>query len=339
MATPANYLDEQIRSQQAQHASVTDTHQWLTRYIFSPFKDCGLSLKLQGDFGIVGAIKAGYIIPITRRQQWIMDYGEVKNVPTYADGSYHPSSLGVSTMKPTDRAPSRVVEAIFRIFNAYHDTGQNEDNGICEIEALRGSDDMELLREVNDFCLPKVDGETGEAITYSAASQQIAQLKKAISSAPTLLHRSVAEQLVAATLQSVVWAKWHYAGLKADMEDKARTGKDRLSPLDAAVCRWLERPEPQYRSNLAGEAQPVVIQQGQTVATPAPRPTVQCESCGGISNLLANGQRPKFCGVCREPFGSEAVVKEAATELVIETERPKRGRPAKAEEVKNDPLI
>jgi hypothetical protein len=294
-AAAPDYLNEQISSQQAQHASVTDTHKWLTRYIFVPFRDRGLSLLQQSTLGIVGEIKAGYIIPFTRRQQWIIDYDEVKRVPTYSDGSYHPSSQGVSSMKPTDRAPSRVVDAILRIFNVEHGKPV-EDNGICEVEVLRGIDDMELLRDLNGYCLPE---------RFDKARLQVAQLERAVANAPTQIHREVAEQLLSSTLQSVTWANWHYANLEADMEDRQKTGKDRLSPLDRAVCAWIERQPPKFRTNLTSDMQAVT---GQTVAPAAP--TVQHSRCGGFLNLV-NGKPPEFCHVCNHPFYPNQIVKNA----------------------------
>lgn len=63
-------------------------------------------------------------------------------------------------------------------------------------------------------------------------------------------------------------------------------------PVDAALNRALE-------------PQRVVVEMPQGQAAPEV-PTIQCQTCGSFSNLLADGRPPKICLGCREPFEADA---------------------------------
>jgi len=283
-----NFLDNLISDKQARRPATVDAQPWLARYLFVPFRDRALTILQQQLLGLP-ELRAGYILPITKFKQLIIDYDELKRVPTNYDGTYQPASPGVSTPMLADRAPGVVMVAIYRIFNPHHDTNPQEDNGICEVEVLRGSEDMALLRELQVLCLPG---------TYLTGREQLAQLKKAHAEARDGLSAGVVERLISATETSITWAKWHYHRLQSQMENRARSGKEELSPLDAAVCQWIEQPEPRFRSQLVGEAQPVVMQGAAPVAIPQ----IQCQNCGAFVNLI-NGKAPKQCFVCQSPFG------------------------------------
>jgi hypothetical protein len=200
--------------------------------------------------------------------------------------------------KPFDRTPAEVVEAILTIFNRDHDTGTGEDKGICEVVCLRGNNDLALWREINSFCLPD---------PYKTAREQVAKLQKAVAESADLpsLFGQTAERLLAATRQAQAWARAHYEMLRLQLDDRERSGKYRLSPLDVHVCEWLELPHPRRRSNL-DDGPTVVTQQA---AAPPVRPTVQCFDCGAEANLLPDGAMPKKgCVVCGSAtFGREPV--------------------------------
>ena len=298
-----NFLDTVIADQEARKPAAMDAQPWLARYLFVPFRDRALTILQQGLLGLP-ELRAGYILPITKFKQRIIDYDELKRVPTNYDGTYQPSSEGVSTSKLTDRAPRVVLDAIFRIFNPHHGTNPQEDNGICEIDALRGSEDMVLLHDLQLFALP------GE---YKTARAQMKQLQSAQEEAPSQLYAQVIQRMIEATEQSAAWARWHYQRLRAQMKNQARSGKEELSPLDRAVCEWLELPEPELRGLLADETQQVAMQG----ATAPAIPQTQCLNCGTYVNLI-NGNAPRACYVCANPF-YEA---EAASDDDPKTETP-----------------
>jgi hypothetical protein len=311
MATAPNFLDGVIANQRTMRPTAEDASPWLTRCIFIPFRDRPLSILQMGALGGLTELKAGYVLPLTRYKRADIDYDEMKRVPIGPDGEYQPAALGVSAMKFTDRSPYAVVEAIFRIFNPHHGTDPNQDNGICEVEVLRGNDDMEMLRAINQFCLPEI---------YKTAREQIAQLEEAALADEQALFTQVAERLLESTLQSVEWARWHYSNLEADMEDRKTSGKDRLSPLDVAVCEWIERDPPRFRSNLTGQAQPVIVQGQAPGLTP---PQTQCQTCGAFVNLI-NGQPPKICFVCSTSFYSEVEQTEDVGDVIRQIEAEKK---------------
>jgi len=75
-------------------------------------------------------------------------------------------------------------------------------------------------------------------------------------------------------------------------------------PVDAALNRALE-------------PQPVIVKmEGQTAA-----PTLWCESCGATTNLGPQGQKPKFCPQCREPFESPEPDAQGSLESVAQKSR------------------
>lgn len=302
-SAPEPYLEQIMANQQAMQQTVNTAYALQTRYVFVPFRDRELTLNQMENLGGLPEIRAGKIIPITKYSMLDLDYSEMLEVPRDYDGNFQMVNEGVSRNKLIERPPQDVVAAIFDTFNKNQGVpGSADDNGICEIEVLRGSDDMVQCLALNRYCLPG---------TYKTAREQMAQLENARINAPSTIFASVAARLMQATRQAVIWAEWHYENLTAAMEDKDRSGKRRLSPLDVDVCKWIEKPNPRFKTNLAGDQQTVVVQ-GQIAAQPPP--TVQHKRCGTFLNLV-DGQPPAFCHVCREAFGEEPqVVAPVATE-------------------------
>lgn len=299
MSAPASsYLDDVLNTQASSRPAATDTWARLTRYIFNPFHDRQLTLEQMRTLGGMTEFKADFIIPITEYQMLVKDYDEIGKVPKDYDGEYQWTPHGVDGDKPFDRAPAEVVEAIFTVFNRDHDTGTGEDKGICEVECMRGNNDLTLWREINRYCLPSA---------FKTAREQIAHLEKAGKDSAGLpaLFGQAAERLLKATRQAQAWARGHYEMLRLQLDDRDRTGKYRLSPLDAHVCEWLEYPHPRRRSSLIGDD--VAMRPAQAAAQ------VWCEACGTNTNLSLEGRAPRFCPSCKEPFG-QAEAKPPADE-------------------------
>lgn len=316
MAT-AGYLESLIKDQNARVPQAGDRAFWANRYLFVPFRDRELTMELMGSLGMP-EFKAGVILPITRFRQLGVDNSAVQRVPVGHDGTFLPVAPGIEAFKLRDRAPSVVLDAILRIFNPHHGVDAAQDNGICEVEALKGNEDFDLLRQIQQTCLP--DG-------YTKARLQLLQLAKVLlgkvpasidsmdaiaemthrvqfeqttSKLPVLV-RDVAKRLYLSTETSFTWARWQYHNLQSQMENKDSSGKTRLSPLDAAVCEWIEMPEPRYQSRLASNPQQVVVQQA-AAAVAVERPTVWCPQCGHYSMLGPEGQQPAKCGGCLQPL-------------------------------------
>jgi len=322
MATPASYLDTLLKDQQARQPAKIDIAYWANRFLFVPFNDRSMTMELMGSLGLP-ELKAGLILPITRFRQMIVDNTAVQRVPVGYDGRFVAVAPGIEEMKWKDRPPSVVFDAIMRIFNPYAGVDPAQDNGIREVDALRGNEDFDLLSQIQHTCLPE---------HYRTGRQQLLQLASiAIGSAPKslatdadvanlskrvqfeqstnklpVLTRDVAKRLFEATEVAFAWCRWHYHSLQSAMENQARTGKDRLSPLDAAVCEWIEMPEPRYQSRLASNPQQVVVQ--QSAPTVEAKQGVWCVECGNTTPFGPEGQRAKKCGSCFQAFPVEEPV-------------------------------
>lgn len=314
----ASYLQEVLLTQAALQPVANDAFSLLTRYVFIPFWSRELSLEDMRNLGGMPTLEAGYIIPIIKYQTREPAYEEIAKVTIdpFVGGYVH-TPYGVSEEKLVNKAPREVVEAILEVFNREHDTGNALDNGVCEIDVLRGNKDFdaefafgkaESLSALNRFCLPE---------RYTAARKQIEQLRGAVANAPSPLYKAVAERLLRSTLQSVTWAESRYRLVEKQVE----AGKVTFYPIDEAVFAWLERPEPRRRSNLEQG------QMGQAQAQPSPRATVQCLDCGNEANLLPDNSMPKkgclHCGsatfgraeVAASPVASESEQRELSQSL------------------------
>lgn len=329
MSTNAGYLDQIVTSQVARAPEPEDQYYWAARYIFVPFRDRPFTIEQQPLLGLP-ELKAGIILPITKFKQQIVDNDAVMRVPVDYDGHFKAVGPGIERFKLVDRPPSVVFDALIRIFNPYDgvDTAGDKDNGIREVKTLRGQEDFSLLLEIQRACLPE---------HYDKARLQLAQLAAVILNRPSVarpespddiialrneveearatnIYQQVAKELYASTDTSFTWARWQYHNLQAQLENRERSGKERLSPLDAAVCDWLEMPYPRYQSHLAGTPQPVtIVQQSAPVVASAPIPTLWCSSCGATTNLGPEGQKPKFCPSCKESFEKVETVAVSVT--------------------------
>jgi hypothetical protein len=289
--------------------SQVDANLWAARWLFVPFRDRPLPVDHQQNFGLPFGLKAGYLLPITKFDQLILDNWEVTKVNVDGNGQFMAADEGISRTVPVPRAPARVVQGIFRIFNPnVGDAAQ--DNGISEVEQLFGVEDMVLVRQIQMHCLPKV---------YATAREQLAQLEDVGTKNAGDLRwtvatpanpngrqydaSDVAQRLYRATLQAKANIEWHCVHkVEAAMERPERSGKHELSEYDHACYAWLEKPEPRRLSRLAGDAaQPQIVVQTQApVATAMPQ--ISCSACGNLVNLLPTGLPPQFCGLCRTPF-------------------------------------
>lgn len=326
MATPASYLDNVIADQESRKPPQIDQERLANRFLFVPFLDRELTMELTQSLGLP-ELKAGCLLPLTRFRQPIVDNTAVQRVPVGYDGKFVPVAPGIEEFTLKERVPAVVFDAIMRIFNPYAGVDPQQDNGICEVEALRGSTDFDLLKAIQRKLLPE---------NYSKARAQLVQLAGIILGNPPAppvtvddvmalgtqvrgtraknIYQTVAHRLYASTETSFTWARWQYHNLQSQMENRQRTGKDRLSPLDAAVCEWIEMPEPRYQSQLASSPQVVIQQAAQPAAASAP--TIWCSNCGSTTNLGPQGQAPKACPGCHEPFAVEAGKADEATDLI-----------------------
>jgi hypothetical protein len=335
MASPTSgYLDSILQDQAARAPLQVDESQWLNRYVFNPFHDREFTMQQQQDFGLP-ELRQGEILPLTRFRQSIVYNEAVMKVPVDHDGKFRAVGPGIEQFTQKERAPGVVMTALLRCFNV-NASDPAQDNGICEITALRGNEDFKLLREIKSLLLPQ---------RYETARQQMLALASRVHpKCPTRIdtvaecmelgreiealdmnvvmrgitspgaHTAMraAKELFRSTLASFTWARWQYHRLIAQME-KPNSGKDQLSPLDAAVCAWIEQDEPRFQSKLAGnQQQPIIIQQTAAPAT-EPVPTVWCEDCGATTNLGPEGQKPKRCPVCQTPF--EAAVENPPNDV------------------------
>lgn len=308
--------------------SQVDANQWAARWLFVPFRDRPLPVDHQQNFGLP-ILKAGYLLPLTKFDQPVLDNWELTKVPVGRDGQFMPADEGISKMVPIPRAPYRVLQGILRIFNP--NVGDAiQDNGICEVPPLFGVEDMSLVRRVQLACLPQV---------YATCREQLAQLDSVRSRATDALIAQVAERLHGSTLQARRHFLWHCEHkVEAALENPRRTGKEELSELDHAAYAWLERPEPKKRSLLteaAGQPREIFVQAPSSAAVV---PQVQCQECGSFVNLLASGLPPAFCPNpgCQKPIPKptaeemQAVLDEANETPQSATER----RAAKAAEMR-----
>lgn len=267
--------------------SAQDRGPWLTRYIFVPFRDRPFSTDFIQEYCGLEGLTAGKITPIVSGRQLIPDYDQVGKVPKGMEwrGGY---GLG-NAMKLKEKSPYEMLEGLLATFNPDHDTKPTQDNGICEIAVLRGNEDMQLVCDLQQFCLPNF---------YATARAQLARLEEALEpSADMPVFHEVAERLKRATEQAKIWAGWHYHNLESDMEDRSRTGKSKLSELDDAICQWLELAPPKFRTLLAVPAIPSPPAQNVS-------PQVQHPRCGAFVNVV-NGNPPEICHVCGAPFNAE----------------------------------
>ena len=101
-------------------------------------------------------------------------------VPVDSDGRFMAADTdGIDEWASILRPPLRVIHGIFRIYNPHFHSNTAEDNGLCEIPALFGLDDMVLLQTIlrlQRFCL--ADGSSKTAI------EQLNQLSTAHANAP-----------------------------------------------------------------------------------------------------------------------------------------------------------
>src|SRR5882762_1239604 len=163
MQSPAELLDEQMNVQAAMQPSPEDQSQWLTRYIFVPFRDRPFSTEYIQEYCGLRGLKAGRIIPIQRGTQMVADYDQIGKVPRGLE-SRGPYGLTGSGMKPVDKAPGQMVESLLQTFNPHHGTDPQQDNGICEIVELLGQTDAQAIRNIQMYCLPEF---------YKTAREQI----------------------------------------------------------------------------------------------------------------------------------------------------------------------
>lgn len=313
----ANYLQSVLQTQAQMQPASTDAFALLTRYIFIPFWNRELSFEEARNMGGMPTLEAGFIIPIIKYQAREMAYEEIAKVTIDPFvGGYMWTPFGVSEEKFVQRAPREVVESIFETFNREHSSGGQMDNGICEIDVLRGNQQFDAeftigratqLSALNRHCLPH---------RYTSGLKQAAQLQSAVSTAPSQLYSSVAERLLQATRQSIRWAEARYRLLERQIEG----GKNSFFPIDEAVCAWIEQPMPKRRSNLVGGDTGVVAPRPTAVT-----PTIWCESCGTNTNLSPEGRAPRFCPSCREPFGQgEAQLPAAEMRVPVASEGEQR---------------
>lgn len=347
MSTNAGYLDHVLSNQAARAPEPENVHYWAARYVFVPFVDREFTLDQQSLLGLP-ELKAGIILPVTKFLQQIVDNEAVMKVPVGYDGVFKPVGPGIEQFRLVDRPPSVVFDALIRIFNPNMGVDPQQDNGLREVTTLRGGEDFNLLRDIQQTCLPE---------RYDKVRPQLVQLATVVLDRPSIarpdtvedimalramvqgararsIHQQVAKELYEATHVSFVWARWQYHNLQSQLENRERTHKERLSPLDAAVCDWLEVPYPRYQSNLVGAAPQTVIVQQQ--AAPAPTAaisavsTIWCPSCGALTNLGPEGQKPQRCPSCKEPFekaeakAEEVVIPPAPAN--VKQQQPSKGR-------------
>lgn len=293
MQSPAQLLNEQMAYQASMEPSVEDQSQWLTRYLFVPFRDRPFSTEYIQEYCGLKGLRAGQIIPIQRGRQMIPDYDQIGKVPK---GLENRGPYGLSAMKSVEKTPALMVESLLQTFNPHHGTDPQQDNGICEIVELRGQTDSQAIFDIQMYCLPEF---------YKTAREQVTQLERAANNqrgdVPPLF-LSVAGRLLASTEIAKTWAGWHVEALEAAMDNKAETGKDRASPLDAAVCHWIGVPVPKYRSQLQQPLQTM----GNVPAAVIPQ--LWCGECGALSNLGPNGEKPRRCAACQTPFEAQETV-------------------------------
>lgn len=292
----ASYLNSVLATQAAMQPAATDAFALLTRYIFIPFWSRELSFEDMRNLGGMPTLEAGYIIPIIKYQTRVPAYEEIAKVQIDPfTGKYMWTQYGVDEEKLVTRPPREVLDTILELFNRDYNVGGSLDNGICEVEMLRGNKEFDAdfargsaasLAALNRFCLPE---------KHTAARLQVGQLQEAVDKAPSLLHKAVAERLLKATRQSVLWAEARYRLIERQVE----AGKTSFFSIDYAIFEWLEKPEPRRRSNLAG-GEGVVFQQPAPVAK-----QIWCENCGTTTSLSPEGRAPRFCPSCKEPFGGQ----------------------------------
>lgn len=297
MATPATataILDSVMNDFTAMRPDLNEEDARRPRYVFNPFRTKRLKPADQGQFGIT-ALYQGIIQPFFPFDKPDSDFEEVMRT---REGDLT-ASQGIDRMRLFRRNPKQVVSAVVKLFGNLGDTP----TGVMEIEALRGHDSS-LVRQMQAALLPEV---------YTTGAAQLAQLQSVNLAGKPPLFEATRDALILSTSASITWSEAHYRNLLVQMQVAANVGGKRLSKLDIAVCAWLEYAVPEVQSKLV-QNQP---QQAVTVSQVV-KPVIQCESCGHESNLLANGNPPKFCGVCRESF----MVQAADIELTATNTQP-----------------
>lgn len=294
-------LDGELSFQESQAPRPEDVSQWLTRYIFVPFRDRRLAPEYKAMYGLK-KLRQGIIQPMRTVEKPEPDYQIIKSVD---ENDLAPGGEGVTEMRVARRSPKANVDAILRTYG----NSKGTPTGIIEIECLRGQDDPQLARHLQMTLLPEI---------YKTAREQVMQLRNVSVSG---LEEQVRTALEDATFAAIAWAQTAYQELQAAIEAHGnnKPGKGRLSEFDHAVCSWLELPEPRLQSRLLA---PGALQEKPAVETPA---QIQCATCGELSNLLPTGNPPKLCRHCRASFIEEVEATEQAPAAVVEAEQRRTG--------------
>lgn len=272
---------------------VDDVNEKQARYVFNPFRDKTIPHIVRSEWGLT-KLRARLIQPLYEFDLNELHYGVIKDVE---DGDLT-ATMGVNERRNRKRPPLRVMESMKR----YYAMKRNLPTGFREIVSLRAMerDQLRLVMEIQAFLLPPIaDAKIGAEFYYTAGAQ-FRQLDGLDFTGKPGEFIKVRDELLASTVMAIAWCEQAARQCVTQLEDYAndKGGLREPSKLDLDIFAWLEQKEPKMQPKLMQQAtaQPATVQSA---------PQIQCVACGGFSNLLGNGNAPKFCGACREPFESE----------------------------------
>lgn len=294
----------------------------LRRYLFNPFNDAVLDPLLARHSGFL-IVPAGVLFAVESQRYRDNNYAAV-GLSELLDAS---ESVNQPSEKTFIRQPGVIASSLVRLFG-----GENQQaTGFCEIEALTGVSDFDLIVDMQNFFFPKRFATVDEAIEHlENISDDVSQMleptfKRGEEDAP--MWPAVFEKLVWSYQMSRAWCDEKLEATKASIEERANGGfgKRQPSTFDKQICAWLgvKPPRALTKLDLGGESKNVATPQ-QVVVAAAPSDGLerkQCKVCGEPVALI-DGELPMLCRFChKNPRGSEP--KPAAVNSETKTKKNK----------------
>lgn len=282
----------------------------LTHFIFNPFGEKVLTTLYVRFYGMP-SIPAGFLIPI--REFAIMDINCAVVGLQSQNSIDTPLQSHAPVLKEFAREPGKIVRDILRNYGEVDILP----TGVCEIEALRGCEDIGLARDVQLFCLPE---------RFKTVDAALEHLQRAVAEAHGMpgVFGQVAERLMLSYSQNKASCRRDYQRLIADLEryKETATGKSEPTEHDKAVCAWLDLPEPRMSGYMAAmqpqQPQQIVIQQA-----PAPQEEQEerspCPHCFEGVRVI-NGKMAPICRFC----GRETAPQVEAKPQPVRDDKPQQ---------------
>lgn len=279
--------------------TLADRDPTLRRYIFNPFHEQRLDSLLARHSGFF-VVPAGVIFAIEAQRYRDVNYAAV-GLSELLDAS---ESVNQPSEKTFTRQPGVIASSLVRLFG-----GENEQQtGFCELEALTGEEDDDLIVDMQGFFFPRLFGTVDEVLAhFEEISADVAEMDARWT--------GTFQKLIWSHNESKKWCDEKLESTKASIEERANGGfgKRQPSDFDKEICKWLGVVPPRALTKLdLGEKKNVATPQ-QIVVQAAPAAgdgleRKQCQSCGELVALI-DGNLPNKCRYCgADPRGLAGLV-------------------------------